>query len=344
MQFSEFLTPYDREMKSAHLEPTPDTPAIVYDSRVWAERFGHILHDYLAGKEPSPEDIEPMVSMGSGSYAIWYDKRLAPFRKELEDNDDEDSLQLDRELNFHTLNIAMLPAWVHIFADVGEAPENLRRASITAAQDILAYSALDHYVRRHRLASPKEHYDYYSPENIDKRNSAEGKACEYDTGIVLLELMRRNRELVVVAAPPQFEKHARRSADGKSNNVDFVAILRGRSAVGIQVKTNVNDNTRKAYDPERVVLVDGREDLGNIRFVRASHKETAARQVNWGGLISTQRITKINNRGPNAFVYHYNPTEIMRAKFIAKQLVGKEKSYFDLAVQTLDERLKEALQ
>jgi hypothetical protein len=343
MDFAEFLEPYDRELKASYLEATPETHETVYGARFWAQRFGHIVHDYLSGEERKAEDVEHILDAGHTSYAMWVNKWLRPFRKQLEPSKDDADLRLDNELNFHTLAAAMLPAWLPLIVDTEDAPEQILRQNVTIAQDMLAFAALDHYLKRQQTMGPQADYDYYSPDNIERRRTAEGKACEYDAGIALMEVVRRNPGLIVVPAPPQFEKLSRRSEDGTSNNVDFVAI-RQKQAVGIQVKTHVDDKTRAEYDTERVIFIDGKEDLKATRYVRLSYKNTTPREVAWSGLLSAQRVLKIKSQGPNAFVSNKVPKEMIRAKFIAKQLVGNTRSYFDDAVEVVESRLMTALQ
>jgi hypothetical protein len=285
MRTEEFLEPYNRTSTGEHY--SIQNP-MIDDSRVWSFRMGELLYDRLA----SPDDFNQAAGVKTlESYIAWLESdfnRIAPI---INQDVSEEGLVMSNEINFHRLSMNMSELWgALILPDYLSSKQRFLTAT-NFAQDNLALSVLRFYTARERTAAASSKYSYFSEENARYRQSREGIANEFDAALVLIELMRLHPELLVVPAPAQFENHT------KKYNADFIVLSKEGKTVGVQVKGQVSSEVIAQYDKKRIVLVDGRTDLGNEVYRRTA-REKQPQLVSWAGILCTQRAAQFKTHGP----------------------------------------------
>lgn len=340
MKAGPFLEAYPRTIEPRHLAAV-DGDADLVKSREWSNRFGEVLHDTLNGQPPNDDQFAELL----GSYRGWVFTGLPRLVKSLARAEDQDSFEHLNEINFHYLNSAMTGMWFLLFhAKRGTPVQTGRQQFIEMGQDALALSGLDYYFSREAVAGQRANYVYFDKENQTRREHFEGRAHEFDAGIVLLEAMRRRKDLVVVPAPLQYEKFNRRSAvtNGKSARSDFI-FVKDDEVGGIQVKGYVTTEAKSEYDPSRVVMLDAANDLGNQRYIRTKNRSSDKRLVSWGGLICAQRVAGIKLHH-GALSKQLDRRELIANMGRAKFLTSGVESYLALATNRIIERIEDYIE
>jgi hypothetical protein len=318
MLYSEFLKPYHRGSELPRQEDT-----VLQQAASWDNYFGKVLFDYIETGENTINGAQLT------NYSNWQEGFLPYVLGSLSSAINPGGITNTH--GFNILNRSLLYEWGLMVPD-----SQIRSHQISFQQDSLALAALHLYSYRNDFFKRDQTNDGPVREH---GTILHGLLTEYDTAIVLLELQRRNREIQsVIPAPHIFE-----SADDE-HNCDFLVMTSDR-VVGVQVKGRVFHKSKAKYDESRIVLVDGLVDMGNglaKKVVGKSEKVV----IGWGGIISAQRVTKLRSKGDSALsseLTQQQKNNVLRSKFLAKQLVGNIRSNYDLAVQRVGARVLPAL-
>jgi hypothetical protein len=266
----------------------PEISDLLMPARKWANTFGTILHDYLSDEAL----CKPALSMLS-EYEFWGATRLPYIAHEVMPLRDNKNLAAANELNFNTLNAGMIDMWKPIFRGGWEKGE--QAAAIKKSQDIVAMDGLELYSQREHYTKTKLS-EYFSFKNLDRRIRFEGMVNEFDTAIVLMDIIKDRPTMTVVPAPAQFEHGA------KTTNADFIVVDTdpdNRRAIGVQVKMAIRAEDQARYDKSRIVLVDARIDLGNHLPKRLERLSSTQTNVAWAGLICASHIQHAKTYGKN---------------------------------------------
>ena len=226
----------------------------------WSHFFSHVVDSYLTGDELDYNDVYRNISMYTGdstrhllSNVIATTERAAVYRPSL--------TPYLNQMNFHTINQEMGPAWLHLIDP--ETYSTLNRVRISAIQARLATKSL------HLVEVRRGFYDellattpHPSEEQLKPDRSLVGRITEVDAAITLLEMVKQQpaseaEHLVVLPAPSKYEGFPNKASD-------FLLFDTYEwQAHGVQVKTRVHDPTE--YDESFVSFIDGVEDLGNSK-------------------------------------------------------------------------------
>jgi hypothetical protein len=287
MNYSEFVTAYDRPADVSHMR-LGEYQELMEMPNEWSRHFGITLIDYFK-QTPTPEALDlENIDM----YLRWCASDIVRTEGILVGNLDgqpqnSPARRALTALNFHTLNISMIGMWRPILTGGWES-EPQRKSAISISQKALALNGL--LVFERKQAAIRHYPDFYQPQNEATRTMYEGRLNEIDTAIILLELAKKLPNGTVVPAPYQFD-HIFDNSDEHAtmHNIDFV-VCDGEHAVGVQAKTSTALRSRDQYDASRVVIVDGRVDLGNQKRVRTKPKSSDYQTVSWGGLVSLHHL------------------------------------------------------
>ncbi len=247
-------------------------------------------------------------------------------------------LRARNEVNFHAMNRHMLGMWEPLTRG-GWSSEERRREHITYAQSSLAVEGLFYYMSRQRIADADGSHAMFTPAYKELYERTTGIIQEVDAAIVLLDVVRRYRNLTVVPAPMQFERSRQRR-----RNVDFVVVdAEAGRAVGIQVKSKVNPKDFAEADKDRVVFVDGDVDLGNVKAMRTQRGKSDRRVVAWPGIIAARRMSLIKTHGKGRTQVGGSSRNIMKLKIEAERLVGDTQVDYRGLSQVIGERILERI-
>ncbi|WP_436701235.1 hypothetical protein [Nocardioides sp. BYT-33-1] len=296
MEFDEFVVPYRRE--PGRFPSYPDElEARLGDVRRLAVRWGEILHDALALGQAPPLPELRAFSMG---YSAWanagfggvssFVERWAATRAEQLTESDEDGVaafldtlaQLSSELNFHRLNAHAGTFWAALLCGVpGLANREIVESTCYhLAREVLTFSEYRNILIEDDL--------YFGDDVRTGRAMHTGALTEIDAYIALLDLTRRDRRLIVVPGPPQFERWA------GSANADFIVVDTASGTIrGIQVKSIVERREADRYDPARITLIDGARDLQNSRAMRTDPRRSDRQVVSWPGMIGAHYLREL---------------------------------------------------
>lgn len=234
------------------------------------------------------------------------------------------SNSIANRLNSHLLNQSFIGYWQSFLQ--GSRPEEHRRVA-REAQDSLAASSFIFQYHRNKLGD--NYYDK-DPVSTRKRASLEGIIGEYDAGIVLLEIAKKNPALAVLPGPSFFEHHK-----GSSRNADFILIDTDKhQAIGGQAKNSVKNPVFEHYDPDYIFLIDGEVDLGN-----------ALNGTGHAGLIAAHHISQIQpSKIKLSSVFPGSSKDFALTQTFAKNQLTKETGpYIIKARKHLSERALHAL-
>ncbi len=331
MKSATFVSDYSREIPHQRAINNP-IAELMSPAEQFSSQFGTVLHDRLS---------DPTCIIAGGEefyerYYRWVHQELDPINSAVESDNSSRSLRASNELNFHRLNRAMLGMWEPIFDPIYFDKTVDHQQHNRFAKDYLAIQGLYYYNQREKLAGSEADFAFFEKANADKRASFEGMVHEFDAAIVLLDFVRKHPELTVVPAPSQFEH-----SDNKSHNADFVVVSKEGATVGVQIKSIVEQKHIDTYDPDRIVLIDARKDLGNELFKRTERKSSTPHRVSWAGIICAQQVESIVTQGKNrSLLTEVLPPQVIVAhKWIAKNLLRGIKPTKTSAVQIIGERV-----
>ncbi|MES2876468.1 MAG: hypothetical protein V4678_03270 [Patescibacteria group bacterium] len=287
----------------------------------WTEYLGDTLHESLRGESREAVDAK--------SFLLQYNTHIlqdsagparASISRAILETEREDVHDLAAKAmsshNFHVMSQSIAPLWVELIGglEIGPADrEKIIRLGILG----LACTSLDYALWRQDLASIQQDHSFFSEEQRTYRETANGVMTEIDAAIVLLEMARTNRDLSVVPAPRRFE-HA-----DHATNADFIMYDRSTDeATGIQVKTKVTDEHRQSYDPERIVLICGGEDLGGRIWTRTKQGSSNNEYVAWPGMIAADVLKNIPLHGQkHTGNEHFDQKSLLNLRLRASSLL-----------------------
>ncbi len=295
------------------------------ESRHWSEKFGQLLYDFSMGELPPIYEKTEI-----DAYLDWANASLPVLEQQLlEKIEDDHYRRAYQEINFHWLNSAMINSWRPI-VNFPNKNQHERVMEIKTAQDLIAVWCLPYFEKREKLSSENSNIAYFSPENTNLRKATESRLNEADTAIALLDIMLQEPDLTFVPGPAQYEKAPSiNNGDykpGENINSDFLAIdSQKRQIIGIQTATQVTDEKFKKYDPNRVVLIDGRVDLGNIKAVKVRPRTADKKIVSWSGMRAMSHIKSIKTAGKqhSRVADYIGPQELFKLKNKAHFALGK---------------------
>lgn len=234
------------------------------------------------------------------------------------------SNKLANRLNSHLLNQSFIGYWQSFLQ--GSRPEEHRRVAREAQDSLAAFSLI---FQHHRTKLGEDYYNE-DPASTQKRASLEGIIGEYDAGIILLEIAKKNPALVILPSSSFFE-HQR----GSSRNADFILMdIEKQQAIGGQAKNSVKNPAFKHYDPDYIFLIDGEVDLGNV-----------LNGTRYAGLIAAHHISQIQpSKIKLSSVFPGSSKDFALMQTFAKNQLTKETGPYILkARKHLSERALHAL-
>lgn len=297
----------------------------------WSNFFADQLYDYLSDVHEAIPEAE--LSRCFYEYFGWVTDELEPIlNRSLYSVRSERSARLCTHLNFHVMNHALLSQWWPLLTGKALSLTDSRRET-SATKQFMSCLA----VERLRLRESISVEEYHSAEGEKRRSIYEGILTEYDTAIVLLDAFRDQPECLVLPAPGMFEHGSNKRA-----NVDFIVLdTEKNEAIGVQTKASVTEHTKKQYDSEQVVLVDGVIDFGNqsTRRGRLQNAQSTA------GLIAAEQVMNIPTQGRHARLANsLSPRAILQAKvFVNQRVLGPESRQIRPAAERVGSRVREAL-
>jgi hypothetical protein len=331
---ADFISHYDRERFMTHrLSDELETHFTPADD--WAKYFGETLYDYIADGT-FPNQFEQKLQ----NYANWNTKYLVNTDRSLNKSGLplEEQIEAHGRLHYHRLNSAMIGEW--FLERFREHPQEkqIRNETIIMSEDLLSLGAVRDYIKKYRAASQKSEYSYFNDESVPARAFIEGRLNEFDAGILLLEISRKN-SLTVLPAPPQFE-----SGIHPSSNADFVVIAEGLKPAGVQIKSSVTEETIAHYD-DHIVLIDARADMGNEMVRRTELQHSNLRRVGWAGIISAQRAARVNMRTLRQLFTESSGTQkaVLNLKSHANSLIRDYHDELPTAIDKVTPRLLKQL-
>ncbi len=344
MLSQEFVSGYQRDVTGAASLSTKFAE-LMTPAAEWSADFGKILYDRLA----DPQGEISVRNGLTGDYVGWSNAGAVAIAQQLSLDQGPDSLKANMELNFHRLNGVMLGMWQPIVNPEAYGDADFSRSVIPFLQDVLAITGLRHYMERNRVSGSRSQLEYFADENRERRNYFEGIGNEIDAAIVLLEFARHHPDLTVVPAPSQFSK--RSNQNGVNRNANFVVATKDGRALGVQVSSFVTPELKARYDADRIVLVDGRVDLGNQRAVRTDPRRSAKSVQVWSCIIAAARARNFQAHGPRIsqfreagmFGGNEGERQLMNMSRIARQLLNGVRPRTREAVQVVGERILEHL-
>lgn len=321
----EFVGVYQRDPSVYIDQNQPDVAEALRRSLA----FGRLLHDVLSDVEV----VSTVTSDAFGGYDQWVDG-FSDLESEVLSR--PDGWEIRNELGFHGLNQHMIDMWEPFLAGGWKSAE-MRRQCTNVAQSSLAFEGLDYYMKREKFIGSNGADVFFGKENEDWVGRFTGVLQEYDATIVVLDLVHRNPNLTVVPAPRQFERNK-----NPGINADLVvADLPAKKAVGVQIKTRVSKEIADKVDHDRIVLIDGTNDLGNVRALRTRRGSSNKQVKAWPGIISAKRVHEIpTTRQPHADLYGQM---VLKRKFLAQQLVGQIRYDHQSVCQTIGDRILQKL-
>ncbi|MDQ6525623.1 hypothetical protein RB608_18535 [Nocardioides sp. LHD-245] len=325
MEFDEFVVAYHRE-PGRYPRYQAEVEARLADVRRIAAQWGELLYEALAlGRAPLPQEWNAYSNQywqwtqdKLGGVSEWATQWVTARLDGLSESDAEpeevtallESLaQLGSEVNFHRMNAKALPFWASLLS--GQA-SLVGRETVEWCCVNLANEALLLAQARDDLIDEDLFFD---PDARALRGVNTGALTEIDAYIALLDLTRRDRRLLVLPGPPQFERWAR------SANADFLVIdTEHRRIRGVQVKSVVERQQAARYDRARITLIDGARDLQNSRAVRTDARRSDRHVVSWPGMISAHYLRELR-QGPLTDRW-IERRQLMQLKFAARHFTG----------------------
>jgi hypothetical protein len=270
------------------------------------------------------------------SYRGWLAGNTESFFNRGEAGGSEINARCVNELNFHNLNQSLLPMW-SVLAQGGWQSDQQRRAYIGGMRKELAVGGLVRYVIRKKFVGVVGSEMLFTDRNRPFAEATNGALQEFDTGVVLLDVVQKHPNLLLLPSPLQFE-----CGPDSRRNVDFLVVdMAGKRAVGAQVKSNVRDETVARYDPDRVVLIDGNIDFDNVLSMRTQKGSSRERVVGWPGMLAAKRTLDLPIPGKG--MSGPERLENYRIREMARTALGPIKVDYHRAVARMDGRIMEKL-
>jgi len=315
-----FVQEYPATLSPGEIHPYGAHP-MLEEARDWSHRLGQLLHGRLScgiiDSEQFTGDLTEYQEWALGFHdleiALLTDPTMRP----------EDRMMV----NFHALNRHMTDMWqpLRLWGWRPGAEDRDRR--LRTSQNSIALEGLFYYLaRQETLAQYGGDPAIFDPTFRPLYDLTAAIMNEYDAANTALEVARQQRCLTIVPAPMQFE----RGRNNACRNVDLLVIdVVNRRAVGGQVKSSVTRSAVEGSDKERVVFIDGKRDLGNVRRIRPITGE-GSREVTcaWPGYTSLATIIEQlpdNGKELTLAAGKLTPGQVRSLKEVARASLGEIK-------------------
>lgn len=222
-----------------------------------------------------------------------------------------------------------------------------RKSGLRMGQLVLAAHSVRLSVFRRKLASIEEDYAYFSDSMEVARRGMDGIMQELDTGIVAMEIVKADPEMMIVNAPGRFERMSSRYA------VDLIAYHRiVDNVIGAQTKANLEHSNSTQYDQERVMMIHGADDFKGAIRTRAFPGTTRERIVAWPGIIAAELNASLKLHGKQADLRTgYDRAAVLRSRHDANESLrlpngskNKLRGTLQHATKVVGDRLYERLE
>lgn len=327
-----------------------DFRGLFASSRMWSAAFGSLLQAKLTGAETQTdysisEILNRYQSWDTNIFGRILDTQLSWYREILARDPESEMIPMAiRERNhatFHEINRTHISQWSALI--IGAKPEDVR---LIAQDTKFTLSVMgSHYSQERNQRVQKVGEPAWLSHQFEKeRSSIEGFLHEADAGIVLNDLAaHRDHSWICVPAPSHFEIYASRTPQGKNANVDYILYdPSSKEVVGVQVKSRVEQSTIDEYDPDRVVLVDGRRDLHNEAPKRSNRIKSDTRIVSWGGQIAVEHLARLplKHKEYSRLIMH---PKTMQLKRYAQSASKKAQPQMRKSAERISHRIKAKL-
>lgn len=313
MLATEFVQAYPRDLTNDQIHSDMQVPEVRASQR-YSYAFGRLLHDVLSGTVETPG----IAALPDNPV------RFKVAEKALVDLDNGGTwAERGGEIQFHLLNEHMLDMWTPI-VEGGWPTAADALSGIRLDMNSLSLAGTSYYGDREKFIRQHGTEKLYASQNERRLARYVGMLGEVDSSIVVLDVMRAALRqypgLTIVPGPMQFEKY------GSSANADHIVLdTINRRAVGVQTKSRVTQEVRDAYDPDRIVLLDGDMDLNNVRAVRTRKGSSRQQIKSWPGIVSASRVAAIKlhgkqNQKDEAWL-RQNRQRILQTQLFAREFV-----------------------
>lgn len=281
MEISRYVAGYQRDCPEHERLSTGFTSALAAEAEQQGMVWGRLLHDWMRdGIAPQPEEFATHCV----TYLQWYQRvsaeLLAASDAHGDDEADDAMLHDLTAFSFHRLNTRSLGLWRQLF--YGDLDQVALRAVVDQARfelstDVMLFAQVREMTLGDIAGEDEEQHRF--------RAWHTGMLTEIDACIALLEATRSDAHVLVLPAPPQFERFA-----GEANADMLVIDTAARQAIGVQIKASHAWQSVERYDRRRIVMLDGIEDLQNSRAMRTDPRRSARRTVSWPGLVGAHYL------------------------------------------------------
>jgi hypothetical protein len=285
MRSTDFLQAYPRDLTPDQVNRSSGVviPEVEM-AQLYGYSFGHIAYDALAGNIAGlPERFAQLKA---------FESKVDFFQVEEAILHAPGGWDYRNEINFYGLNQSMGEMWEPLVNGQWRS-EGARTHAVHSTMNGLAMTGLAYYSLRERFLrtfpDPNDPMLIKELLTLPFYRRLAGAVQEFDGTIVVLDWAKTQPGVTVVPAPPQFE-HSTSGA-----NADLLVVHTGEQrAVGVQVKTTVDERTHRKYDPERIVIV-GTEDLGNVRVLAGKGRQ-AEQRAPWPGVVAASRVEAMQTK------------------------------------------------
>lgn len=335
MHHKDFASAYNPKTAPYSVSERFDT--LMQEPRQWSMTLGKAAHAFISQETLIPEQL--MQDYSDWDMTIFARmNRIIPAVK----GSPEEEAAAYTELHFHELNFAMQEMWRPMVTTEAWNPDR-RRSAINNAQGLLGVMGVQRSLARRSIIDrwgTEELFGQTTPDHAPFRSFV-GTMQEIDAGIVLLEVMRRHKNLTVIPAPQQF-----RRGKEKGLNVTFLVLDTATDqAVGVRMRPRVFASHAQEADKDRVVLIDGMTDFGNIKSVRIQKGSSKERSVPWPGTIAAKQACRIKVHGRGKIQgAAKTPQQTMLYKIEARTLAGSTRVDLNDLSNKVGERILAKLQ
>ena len=305
----------------------------IKDAQEWSYGFGRLMYSALSNG-PTPDNQQKLPDIQG--YKAWLISNVNGLNWRGQEGGHKIQTHCINETNFHALNMHLIPMW-RALASGGWESDKQRYNMITKMHKHLAVAGLIDYTARQRYVEKIGSEALFMEHSSWFAQATNGALQEFDGGSVLLDAIKENPALLMVASPLQFER-----GPNSSRNSDFMVIdmLRSR-VVGAQIKSNVHDGTIEKYDPDRIVLIDGNVDFDNVLSTRTKKGSSSERVVSWPGMLCAKHTLSLP--APGRGMSPPERMENLRIRAMAAQALGSVRVDRQRAVSRIRERIMDAL-
>jgi hypothetical protein len=343
MDVEGFLRPYPDEMSPEDIH-RGNHAKYIYDAQEYSYQWGRVLHALLS----KDEDKSALEKLDVNAYTHWLHDGFDASPDKLAGYPADVRARALNETNFHFMNRCLFSMWQPL-ANHGWKSAEERASALNVATFGFAFRGLSLYAHREKFVKEAEGtHALFEPEHKAIHEALTGQMQEYDAAIVLINFIRKNKNLTLLPAPLQFER------TNKRTNVDFIVVdFVDSRAIGIQVKSRVRNEDIDGADAGRVVFIDGDVDLGNVKLVRTQRAHTTQKLVAWPGIIAAKTMDTFKAHGTRArqlptstnmnHLLARNPRLLVQRQLLARKLVGDIKVHHDEVAETIGKRILKKL-